>query len=315
MSLRRIASLTGLISFLVVLLTSIVLYISPHGRVAYWADWRFWGLSKDEWANVHINVGLLFLLALLLHVYYNWKPILTYLKDKARHLRFFTAEMNIALALTAVFTIGTLAFVPPFSSILDFSESLKEAAARTYGEPPWGHAELSPIATFAKKMGWDPQRAIEVLEANGFAVANPNQTLKELAALKGIPPQDVYHVLQNALQTESAPEGKLPDAPPPGFGQKSLQAIAAEYGVSLAAMQQALQNKGINAPADKSLKSIAEDNGQNPYLLFDILREATDVSAPPQSNAAPAASSAAGQGRGQGAGKGKSQDGAQQLKE
>ena len=79
--IKRITSLTAFLSFFVVLLTSIVLYIVPQGRIAYWADWRLWSLSKGQWGDVHINVGCLFLLALSLHIYYNWKPIVLYLKN------------------------------------------------------------------------------------------------------------------------------------------------------------------------------------------------------------------------------------------
>ena len=68
MKIRRITSLTASVAFLLMLLTSIILYIVPQGRVAYWADWRLWGLTKTDWGNIHINMGLLFLIALLLVV-------------------------------------------------------------------------------------------------------------------------------------------------------------------------------------------------------------------------------------------------------
>ncbi|MDP4856108.1 MAG: DUF4405 domain-containing protein, partial [Desulfobacterales bacterium] len=78
MNLRKIVSLTALLSSLLLLVTSIVLYIVPQGRVAYWADWRLLGLTKTEWTNIHVNFGLLFFVSALLHVYYNWKPIVSY---------------------------------------------------------------------------------------------------------------------------------------------------------------------------------------------------------------------------------------------
>ncbi|MFP7753178.1 DUF4405 domain-containing protein [Thermodesulfobacteriota bacterium B35] len=48
MNIRRITSMTMLVSFVLLSVTSIVLYIVPHGRVAYWADWHLWGLSKTQ---------------------------------------------------------------------------------------------------------------------------------------------------------------------------------------------------------------------------------------------------------------------------
>ena len=71
MKIRKITSLTAGIAFVLMLLTSIVLYIVPQGRVAYWANWQLWGLSKTQWTHLHINLGLLFLVALILHIYYN----------------------------------------------------------------------------------------------------------------------------------------------------------------------------------------------------------------------------------------------------
>ncbi|MFO7971728.1 MAG: DUF4405 domain-containing protein [Desulfobacterales bacterium] len=82
MKLKKITSLTALISLLLLILNSIVLYIVPQGRVAYWADWRFWGLTKTDWANQHIIIGILFLLAIFLHIYYNWNLIVAYLKNR-----------------------------------------------------------------------------------------------------------------------------------------------------------------------------------------------------------------------------------------
>ena len=38
--LRKIISLTTFFSFVLLILSSIMLYVVPEGRVAYWADWR-----------------------------------------------------------------------------------------------------------------------------------------------------------------------------------------------------------------------------------------------------------------------------------
>ena len=96
MKLRKITSLTALLAFVGMVVTSLVLYIGPQGRVAYWADWTLLGLDKTQWGDLHINMGLVFLLSILLHIYYNWKAILAYLKDKARHVKVFTPDFNVA---------------------------------------------------------------------------------------------------------------------------------------------------------------------------------------------------------------------------
>ena len=70
MKVKKITSLTASLSFIFLVLTSVILYIVPQGRVAYWADWHLWGLTKTEWGNIHINLGLFLLLAILQHIYY-----------------------------------------------------------------------------------------------------------------------------------------------------------------------------------------------------------------------------------------------------
>jgi hypothetical protein len=59
MNIRRVTSLTAMIAFIAMLITSIILYIVPQGRIAYWADWRLLGLTKEQWGDIHINMGLL----------------------------------------------------------------------------------------------------------------------------------------------------------------------------------------------------------------------------------------------------------------
>ena len=67
MKIRRITSLTALFAFIVMTFTSVILYIVPHGRIAYWSDWHLFGLSKKEWGSIN-NLGLFFLLSLFLHL-------------------------------------------------------------------------------------------------------------------------------------------------------------------------------------------------------------------------------------------------------
>ena len=94
MNLRKISSLTALFSFILELLTSIILYIVPQGRVAYWSDWHLWGLSKNQWSDLHVNLGVLFLIAVVLHSWYNWSFITAYLKNRHRRVNFLTFRLS-----------------------------------------------------------------------------------------------------------------------------------------------------------------------------------------------------------------------------
>ncbi len=61
MNMRKIVSMTLLVSLVVQVVNSVVLYIVPEGRGAHWANWIFLGLTKEEWGAQHLTVGYSFL--------------------------------------------------------------------------------------------------------------------------------------------------------------------------------------------------------------------------------------------------------------
>ncbi len=275
MKIRKITSLTALVSFCLLVVTSVILYIVPQGRVAYWSDWRLWGLTKTQWSDLHINLGLLFLLSILLHVYYNWKPIVNYLKNRARKIRVFTPEFNVALLLGLVFTAGTLFYVPPFSWVLTFNDTLKDSAEARYGAPPYGHAELSSLKSLAQRTGLDLQKAMAALEARGIRFKGPGQTLREIAAENGLTPQQVYGVMKKAGEKKASAGGAgMPAEPPAGIGRKSLAEICRSYGRDLETVRRALAKAGIAAGGDQRLKDIAGSNQADPHDIYRLIREA-----------------------------------------
>ena len=262
MNIRRITSLTAFLSFFVVLLTSIILYIVvPQGRIAYWADWRLWSLSKEQWGSVHINIGFLFLLSLSLHIYYNWEPIVLYLKNKAKHLKIFTKEFNIALILTTICIFGTYIEIPPFSTIIKISDNFKESAARKYGEPPYGHAELSSIKTLARRTGTDLKAGLILLEKAGYKVDNEMQTLQEISKNNSVSPQQIYWAMSPKTNKSPVFSGKapvLPETPAPGTGNQTLADFCSQYNLNMKIIIRSLRESEITAKEDMTIKEIGE---------------------------------------------------------
>lgn len=276
MHLRKIASLTALISFVLEMLTSVILYIVPQGRVAYWSDWRLWGLSKTQWGSLHVNLGLLFLIAICLHIYYNWNPIVAYLKNKGAELRVFTKDFTVALLLTLVFSLGTYWELPPFSTIISIGEQIKEAAAKKYGEPPYGHAELSSLLTFSKKVELDLDASLTRLAAAKIRVTDPGQSIADIARMNNLNPKAVYQAM---LPPEQAGQGKtLPTSPPAGFGKKSLADICQAYNLDIKAVLQGFADRRITAREAMSIKEIAAENNTSPMDIFELLRQVANQS-------------------------------------
>ncbi|MEZ4483304.1 MAG: DUF4405 domain-containing protein [Syntrophotaleaceae bacterium] len=275
MNMKRIASLTAFVSLFFMLLTSAVLYIVPQGRVAYWANWTLWGLSKEQWAAIHINVGILFLISLLLHTSYNWNNIELYLKDKSRQMKVFTKDFNIALVLTLVFVAGTYAEIPPFSTIIAINSQVKQAAAQKYGEPPYGHAELSSLKVFARHMDIEVTGALQALAAAGYVVNNDGQSLKEIAVANGVAPQEIYLVM---LRTGGAAEevDRMPRRPAQGLGKLTLQALCSKYGLKTEFIIKSLAENNIKAQENMSLRQIADQNGLSPIDVYARIWEVVD---------------------------------------
>lgn len=273
MKLRKITSLTALLSFVFMLVTSIILYIVPQGRVAYWADWTLLGLDKTQWGDMHINMGLLFLVSIGLHIYYNWKTILAYLKDKTRRLKVWTPEFNVAFGLTAFLLVGTLASVPPFNWPLVFNAHLKDAAAIEYGEPPYGHAELSRLDQFTRKTDLALPEAVAALKAAGIRFDSDQETLQTIARENGRSPQDIYRIMQGAQA--STPTKVMPLEPSPGTGKKTLAALCQAYALSVADVVRDLQNNGLKVSPELTLKEIGAKNGVSPTDIYDAIRQTT----------------------------------------
>ena len=69
-------------AFLVATVTGVVLYIVPQGRIANWVDWQLLGLLKEDWGNIHLVFGAIFIAGGALHLYFNWKPFTNYLAER-----------------------------------------------------------------------------------------------------------------------------------------------------------------------------------------------------------------------------------------
>ncbi|MBD3237432.1 MAG: DUF4405 domain-containing protein [Candidatus Eisenbacteria bacterium] len=268
MRFRRVVSLFLLVGVAFLLLTILILYIVPHGRVAYWTNWRLWGLSKDDWTHIHINLGLLLLISAGLHVYYNWGPLTNYLKNRSRRMVIFTAEFSAALAMIAVVLVTTHLGVPPLSWVLDLNESVKDAASQRYGEPPYGHAELSTLETLTRRLALPLGSVLDELQAADYREVRPDATLEEIAAANRVTPQAIYETMQGAVENASS----LPKIPPPGTGKKRLREVAGEYDLELEVLIERLASRGIAGRPEQTLQEIAAEHQINPDAVYEALK-------------------------------------------
>jgi len=177
--LKKSASLTLAFSGLVMLVTSIVLYLGPAGHVSHFCPWTFLGLSRHHWGVLHLNSGILFCLAMLVHTYLNWSLLLAYIKK--RNSRSSRVPLAVSLVLTLYVCVGGYYELPPMGQLLGIARACRMTSIQKYGSPPYGAATGFPVAHIARYMGWDPKQSITRLTANHILVQSPKQSLAEVA--------------------------------------------------------------------------------------------------------------------------------------
>lgn len=278
MNCRKITSLTLLFSLILTILTSVILYTMPHGRVAYWSDWHFMGMDKPQWGALHLNLGLLFILSGILHIYYNWSVIIAYFKESSSGPSFIlNKNFSAATLITFIFISGTFFYIPPFSSIVDLSEIIKAKAGLKYGEPPYGHAELSSLKMFSKKNGLDLEKSMKLMREAGVQFENEGEKIIEISKQNNITPKKLYSIIKPAAREITSTGNILfPDSPVPGFGRKKLFEICQNYNLDIDAVKNALKRKGFASEESKSIKEIANENSSDPMTVFEIIKEVAE---------------------------------------
>jgi hypothetical protein len=161
------------------------------------------------------------------------------------------------------------------SSLVSLSGYFKERAQKVYGEPPYGHAELSTLKSFAGKEGLNLERSLKLLEEAGLKGIDPGKSLKEIAGANDKTPQAVYEVIKTAkVEQAKAKSSKpsLPDQPKPGFGNKTLAEVCREFQLDESLILAGLKKQGIDAQFELTIKKIATANGKEPIQIYETLR-------------------------------------------
>ena len=270
--LRRCVSLTLGLSFLVMTVTGLVLFVTPKGKVAYWSDWLLFGLGKEEWAALHITSMVLLIVTAVWHIYYNWSPLVSYLKNSAKKLTPLKAEFLAALALNVLFVVGTIYNVPPFKTLIDFNDAIKSYWERTEGSPPYGHAEASTLKAFSGYIGQDPDEAMARLQAKGLTVSSVGETLEAIAKNNGTTPQGIYEILKpGAGAKKSAGGSEQSDVP--YLGRRTLAELSEMGKIDLEKSLAYLKKRGLEAQGDMRMRAIADHFESTPFEMYEKLKK------------------------------------------
>lgn len=267
--MKKITSLSLGISFLIMSYTGIFLFLAPHGKVAYWSDWHLWGLTKNQYGDLHTTSMVSFLILGGLHIYYNWKPITSYMKNASKKITFTKKEFLIALFINVIFVVGTLYLVAPFGSFLKMESTIKNSWTKKYGEPPYGHAEETKLNVFCKKLDIDLDKAKDTLNKNGFKFQE-NESLKTIAKNNNISPNKIFDLIKPFSKNRSSSN----DSSINKLGRKTLADLADMKKIDLQKAINILKQNGLNDVAsDSRIKNIADELNMMPKEVYELINK------------------------------------------
>ena len=253
-------------SFLALAMSGLVLYVAPPGRIANWSVWRLLLLSKAQWQAVHTIVALAFLVAAGFHIYFNWKVLVAYLKSKLQAGIRMKRELAAASLTGAAILAVSITGMPPFGTVMDVGEDIKNSWSTTASEPPVPHAELMTVEKLSETVKIPTEKAVANLEKQGITVGRPTMTVQQIADENKLTPQQVYQKIQS---DDAKPKVSLAEGG--GWGRMNVQQVCERFNVPLDAGVARLQAAGIEATASTAIRELATARGQTPIDIAKII--------------------------------------------
>ncbi len=295
-SWRATTSVLISLTFIVMILSGTILLFSPPGRVANWTGWRMLGYTKHEWSDLHVWFAVLFVVGGLLHTVFNFRQLLSYFRNRVTRRLGFRWEWLVAVVIAGLVFAGTRADLPPFATLLAFSERIKRSWEDPRTAAPIPHAELLTVQELAETAGVPLETALERLNRRSLQGVSPTAVAGELAARNGLSAQRLYELLQDAParggkrgpRDESGPSegagrpGQRPAAGRGGGGggggpgRMTLTEYCESRGLDVQEVEARLHAQGITLRSGQTLREIAVENGyERPFELIDIIEQRT----------------------------------------
>ncbi len=242
---------------LVIIVSGIVLYIMPHGRVAYFTGWEFLGIDKDGWDSLHIVFGILMVVVAIWHIVVNWKVMKKYLLQK---------ESFVSILIVLGVSFGSVFNLWPFKGVMDLQEYIKNSWEVNKVSIPFGHAELLSLKEFCKKLNIPLDEAISKLNQHNIRCLK-DESLKEISKKNNTTPSNIYNIIKS--NTPSVVQSTFEVGS--GIGRMSLEEFCKKYNYNINKVLKLLKEKNIKANKTQTLRDIAFSNNITPIDLASLI--------------------------------------------
>ncbi|MFO7828872.1 MAG: DUF4405 domain-containing protein [Bacteroidales bacterium] len=193
-----------LFSFIVMMFSGIVLYVAPEGSLSRWIDWNVLGLTKTQWEQQHTIFSYLFVGFTVFHIFkINWVLLWSYFFVEKRKF-IYLKEILVALIISVIFFIGTLADISPFGYVTEFGSNISDSFGRDVQKPDISDPEKLSIEQFATQVyhvSYDD--FYDMVEKHSLIIKDRDQTIQEFCLMNDISPEEFYKLINK--------EGFMPD--------------------------------------------------------------------------------------------------------
>ena len=177
----------------------LVYYVLVPGREAktiygHYAELKFWGLSRFEWADIHLILCFIFLAVLFLHIVLHWKMLINMMKTCFRRTRYHRPIIFLLIFMT----LGIM--ILPFFIQPEIQRRMPESSLHINGQsiiaPEQSVQKLN--INSGQQINNSQSSTLSAVERHEHEVeidVNGKQTVREACIQHGITPKDLCSVL------------------------------------------------------------------------------------------------------------------------
>lgn len=199
---RSYVSFGLFLSFLVITISGIVLYVAPPGRISRWTSWEMLWLNRGQWEDLHTLFSYLFIIFGIFHLFlFNWKLFFSYIKSRMSSGFNRKQEMVLALLTFLIVFVLTIVKTPPIYSVMDLGNSISATWGKKNGTPPVPHAEEMTMRELSEDLlRTEPDEVASYLRKLGYKVTDVDKVFEEIARENGIASSELFKELSRKYE-------------------------------------------------------------------------------------------------------------------
>ena len=278
---KGFVSLTLAMVFLFIVVSGVLLYLSPRGRVANWSGWTLLGLTKEEWSGLHLAAAVTIVVIAALHLFFNWKVLWHYIRTRTGfNLKF---ELAVALLLSGYVAVAGIWSLPPVDTLQQWNRAIKDYWEEEEPPAPIPHAEELTLSELAAELEISLEEGRARLESKGYELPEEDLKVAEIAAQNSVSPQ----ALSDAMRPQAAGRGgagrggagsgdaghggAAGGGNVRGLGRITLGDFCEQAGMSYERVAAFLDEMGASPTEGARFRDLAEGQGLTPFELKDLL--------------------------------------------